>query len=151
MSYTGPVETTGTVMAFSSLRLLGAVALVASTAGCAPLLPCDAADRRYAAQLLFGRAIGTQGEVSDDDWQDFLAATVTPAFPDGLTVSDAQGQWKDAATGSIVRERSKVVMVLVDDPAVARTRLEAVTGAYKQRFRQDAVGIVIAPACVSVR
>lgn len=138
-------------MAFSFLRMAGAAALVASATGCAPLLPCDAADRRYAAQLLFGRAIGAQGEVSDDDWQDFLATTVTPAFPDGLTVSDAQGQWQDAATGTIVSERSKVVMVLVDEPAVARTRLEAVAAAYKQRFRQDAVGIVVAPACVSVR
>jgi hypothetical protein len=120
-------------------------------AACAPRLPCGSDQTRYTAQLLFGRAIGTQGEVSEQDWQDFLAATVTPAFPGGLTVTDAQGQWRDAATGALVRERSKVVTLLIDNPAAAREHLDVIADAYKQRFSQDAVGIVIAPACVAFR
>ena len=128
-----------------------ALLIAAATAGCAPHLPCDGADSRYAAQLLFGRAIGTQGEVGDTEWQDFVAATLTPAFPDGLTVSDTLGQWKDSATGALVRERSKVVTVLFEDVAATRPRLEAVADAYKRRFAQDSVGIVIAPACVTFR
>lgn len=35
--------------------------------------------------------------VSDEDWRAFLAAEVTPRFPDGLTVIDAAGQWRDGA------------------------------------------------------
>jgi hypothetical protein len=128
-----------------------ALLLAAGLAGCAPRLPCDAAQAKFSAQLLFGRAIGTQGEVSEPEWQDFLGATVTTAFPDGLTVADTQGQWRDAATGALVRERSKAVTILIDDPAVARPRLDAIADAYKQRFKQDAVGIVIAPACVAFR
>jgi len=115
------------------------------------LLPCGQAETRYAAQLLFGRAIGAQGEVSDAEWQDFLATAVTPAFPEGLTVTDTQGQWRDSATGALVRERSKVVTLLVEDAAAVRPRLEAIADAYKQRFHQDAVGIVITPACVAFR
>jgi hypothetical protein len=128
-----------------------AALLLAGLLGCAPRLPCEAPETRYAAQLLFGRAIGTQGEVSEAEWQDFLATAVTPAFPDGLTVLDAQGQWKDAATGTLVRERGKVVTILIDDSAAPRARIAAIADAYKQRFRQDAVGIVIAPACVTFR
>jgi hypothetical protein len=120
-------------------------------AACAPRLPCESADQRYAVQLLFGRAIGTQGEVTEAEWQDFLATVVTPAFPDGLTVADTRGQWKDVATGALVRERSSVVTLLIDDPAAARARLDAVADAYKQRFKQDAVAIVVAPACVTFR
>jgi hypothetical protein len=135
----------------SAIRWSGAVLLAAALAACAPRLPCETADQRYAAQLLFGRAIGTQGEVSETDWQDFLASVVTPAFPDGLTVADTRGQWKDATTGALVRERSNVVTILLDDPVAARARLDAVADAYKRRFRQDAVGIVVAPACVAFR
>jgi hypothetical protein len=134
-----------------SLKLFAALALAFVSAACAPRLPCDADQARYSAQLLFGRAIGTQGEVSDSEWQDFLAATVTPAFPGGLTVTDTLGQWRDAATGALVRERSKVVTILIDDPAAARPKLDAIADAYKKRFSQDAVGIVVTPACVAFR
>ncbi|HEX2117428.1 MAG TPA: DUF3574 domain-containing protein [Alphaproteobacteria bacterium] len=133
--------------AFATTALL----LAAGLAACAPRLPCDAAQTKFSAQLLFGRTIGTQGEVSEQEWQDFLAATVTPAFSDGLTVTDTQGQWRDAATGTLVRERSKVVTILIDDLAAARPRLDAIADAYKRRFKQDAVGIVISPACVAFR
>lgn len=129
----------------------GPMLLAAALASCAPRLPCESADQRYAVQLLFGRAVGTQGEVSEAEWQDFLATVVTPAFPEGLTVSDTRGQWKDATTGVLVRERSNVVTLLIDDPAAARARLDAVADDYKRRFKQDAVGIVTAPACVTFR
>jgi hypothetical protein len=128
-----------------------ALLLAMALSACAPRLPCGAEQARYSAQLLFGRAIGTQGEVSEQQWQDFLAATVTPAFPEGLTVTDTQGQWRDAASGALVRERSKVVTILIDDPAAVRPRLDAIADDYKRRFSQDAVGIVIAPACVAFR
>jgi hypothetical protein len=129
-----------------------AVLLLASLLmACAPRLPCESADQRYLVQLLFGRAIGTQGEVTDAEWQDFLSTVVTPAFPDGLTIADTRGQWKDAATGAPVRERSNVVTILVDDPAAARPRLDSIAESYKARFRQDAVGIVTMPACVAFR
>jgi hypothetical protein len=137
-------------MILSALRP-SAVLLLALVTACAPGLPCGREQAKYSAQLLFGRAIGTQGEVSESEWEDFLAATVTPAFPGGLTVTDTMGQWRDAASGALVRERSKVVTILLDDPAASRPRLDAIADAYKQRFGQDAVGIVIAPACVAFR
>jgi Protein of unknown function (DUF3574) len=106
---------------------------------------------RHAIQLLFGRAVGTQGEVSEDEWRAFLASVVTPAFPDGLTVFDAQGQWRDTATGAVVSERSKVVLVLVADRAAAMPQIEAIADAYKRRFKQQAVGIVSHDSCTVFR
>jgi hypothetical protein len=100
-------------------------------ASCAPL-PCGPAETRYAAQLFFGRAIGTQGEVSETEFQDFLASTVTPAFPDGLTVFDSQGQWKDAA-GAVVRERSKVVTILFAELQAHRHRAVIRLSAYSAK------------------
>ena len=109
------------------------------------------AEARQAVQLLFGRAIGAQGKVSEAEWEEFVATTVTPAFPEGLTVFDAKGQWRDTATGAVVSEPSKIVLVLVVDAEAAMPRIEAIADAYKRRFDQQAVAIVSHPACVVFR
>ena len=58
--------------------------------------PCPEGSDRYAEyQLLLGRSTSDGGEVSEEEWLAFLADTVTPRFPDGLTVLDAAGQWRD--------------------------------------------------------
>ena len=35
----------------------------------------------------------------------FLATVVTPDFPDGLTITEARGQWRDPGSGRIIAER----------------------------------------------
>ena len=49
--------------------------------------------------LYFGLA-HPLGKVSESQWQAFLREEVTPRFPDGLTVWQADGQWRtDCAPG----------------------------------------------------
>ena len=94
-------------------------------------------------ELLLGR-----GKASDARWRQFLARDVTPRFPDGLTVYETIGQWRDPATKVIARERSRVLRIIV--PAdTARDKIDAVAAAYKTQFAQKSVGIVMRPACVS--
>jgi hypothetical protein len=94
------------------------------------------------AELLFGR-----DNVPAASWADFLAKTVTPRFPDGLTVLDGHGQWLSPATGQISREKSTVLLILAPMAADLRARLDAVREAYKQRFHQQSVGLVTATVC----
>lgn len=100
-------------------------------------------------ELLFGRNIGGRLGVSEAQWRAFLSREVSPRFPDGLTVFDTLGQWRDAKTNALVREPSKIVRVIVAADAPAREKIDAITAAYKQQFRQDAVGVIMRPACVS--
>ena len=100
-------------------------------------------------ELLFGRNIGGKLGVSEAQWRAFLAREVSPRFPDGLTVFDTLGQWRDAKTKALVREPSKIVRVILPADAPAREKIDAIAAAYKQQFRQDAVGVVTRPACVS--
>ena len=94
-------------------------------------------------ELLLGR-----GKASEARWKRFLAREVTPRFPDGLTVYETTGQWRDPATKAVTRERSRVLRIIV--PAdTARDRIDAVAAAYKTQFAQKSVGIVVRPACVS--
>ena len=95
-------------------------------------------------ELLLGR-----GGASDARWRAFLAREVTPRFPDGLTVYDTTGQWRDPARNTIVRERSRVLRIIIPDDAPVQDKIEAIAAAYRQQFSQKSVGIVMRPACVS--
>lgn len=99
--------------------------------------------------LMFGRNIGGQLGVSEELWSDFVAKEITPRFPQGLTVDDAVGQWRDRETSTIVKEPSKDVRVIVPAGVEVKEKVDAIVAAYKQRFQQQAVGVVIRPACVS--
>ncbi|MDE2935291.1 MAG: DUF3574 domain-containing protein [Chloroflexota bacterium] len=100
-------------------------------------------------QLFMGRG-GAVGEVvSDEDWDEFLTTSVTPRFPDGLTVIDGFGQWRDAA-GQIKQERTKIlVLYAVGDESSLRADIDAISSEYEQRFDQESVLRVVDQACVS--
>jgi hypothetical protein len=102
-------------------------------AACAPGLSPFERDTLY-----FGRAIPTGGQVSEAEWLRFLDGTVTPAFPQGLTVIDAVGQWRGEA-GAVVREPSKIVVLLHPRDDKADAAIAQVIAAYRQAFAQEAV------------
>ncbi|WP_349644249.1 DUF3574 domain-containing protein [Rhodopseudomonas sp. BR0M22] len=134
------------------MRLLIACVSAATLAGCAALpgpacLPPS--QPMLAAELAFGRNIGDRLGVSDAEFTRFTAEEITPRFPEGLTVVDGAGQWRDSERGAIVREKAKLVtLVFAEDPA-KRAALSAIAEAYKQRFKQQAVMISVRPSCVS--
>jgi hypothetical protein len=100
-------------------------------------------------ELFFGRNIGQRLGVSEAAWSRFLAREITPRFPDGLTVINASGQWRDSARSTIVYEPTKLVMIILRDAAKAQERIDAVILAYKARFHQQSVALVVRPACVA--
>jgi hypothetical protein len=101
------------------------------------------------AQLLFGRNIGGRLGVTNRLWSRFLEGVIVPRFPDGLTVVDASGQWRDARTKRLIREPSKMVIVVAAQGSMLQDKIDAIVAEYKRRFHQDAVGVVIRQACVS--
>jgi hypothetical protein len=101
------------------------------------------------AELLFGRKIGDRVGVSETQWARFVDREISPRFPDGLTVLDAKGEWRDTAHNTIVHEPSKVVEIVLPGKPDDVDALNQIAQAYKTRFRQQSVGIVIRAACVS--
>jgi hypothetical protein len=102
---------------------------------------------KITADLYFGRNIGSSLAVSDADWARFVDEEITPRFPDGLSVSDIAGQWK-GEDGLVVREPAKVVMIVLSGEEAEYARLDAVSDAYRKRFRQESVMLVQRQACV---
>lgn len=102
---------------------------------------------RTVAELIFGRNIGEVIGVGEAEWQSFLDAEVTPRFPSGLTVVDAAGQWREPASGRIVREPSKLLLVVLGEQPTAHASLAEIIAAYKQRFSQQSVLLLLRQAC----
>jgi uncharacterized protein DUF3574 len=125
------------------LPWLGNSASAQPAACSAPLKP------QQVVELLLGRKIGDRLGVSETQFLNFLDREITPRFPDGLTVYDARGQYRDSERKRIVREPSKVVMIVLPGAAEDMARLAEIADAYKKRFRQQSVGIVLRQACVS--
>jgi len=127
-----------------------AVLAVATTGADAQLVDCRGGQRpSQVAEMMFGRSIGNRSRVSEAAWDRFVDAEITPRFPAGLTMFDAAGQWRDKASNRIIREPSKIVQIVLpgEDDDVAR--LNEIAAAYKARFKQQSVGMIVRPACVS--
>ncbi len=98
-------------------------------------------------QLYFGTG-KSDGEVSAEDWRDFLSDTVTPRFPQGLSVWQASGQWQSKA-GPIIHESSYVLDIVHEESAANERAIAEIMNTYKERFQQEAVLRVKGSACVS--
>jgi hypothetical protein len=129
--------------ALAALLLAGCVA-----SGAPPSCPAGLSAATV-AEAFFGRSAGGREVVSDADWARFLDEVVTPAFPDGLSVLDAAGQWR-GREGRVARERTKLLLVALPGgtPAEATTRLAPVIAAYRARFGQESVMLATRTGCV---
>lgn len=134
------------------MRRLLVPVLATALAGCAlaPSVSCRGGEQPATADLLyFGTAKPGGGEVSAQEWAQFLERTVTPRFPQGLSVWPAAGQWR-GDDGTIVREASQVLNLLHAGDARSEQAVQEIVGAYKTQFRQEAVLRVRSRVCSSL-
>ena len=102
--------------------------------------------RATQAELFFGRNVAARAMVSEEEWQRFLDEDVSPRFPDGFSVSDVYGQYRNNA-GTIVREQSKQLLIVIAGAGADEAKLNAIRDAYKRRFNQESVLLVETPVC----
>ncbi|MFD5540130.1 DUF3574 domain-containing protein [Streptomyces sp. NPDC127079] len=148
-------------MRTQSLRDRSALALAGLLLAGAPTASTALADSRPAAapargkpyvetRLFFGTARPDGGPaVTDRQFTAFVDREVTPDFPDGLTVQNGRGQWRDAH-GTIEKERSYELILLYPESAAkgGDRKIEEIRRAYEKAFAQESVGRVDAHARV---
>ena len=131
----------------TAVALLLALAPAASASA---QIACRADQKASAVvEMMFGRKIGERIGVTNAAWARFVDREITPRFPDGLSVVDAAGQWQDPVRKRVVREPSKIVTIVLRDSDKGQSEIEAIAQAYKKQFRQQSVGVIVRPACVS--
>jgi hypothetical protein len=74
---------------------------------------------------------------------------ITPAFPDGLSVLDAHGQWRNPSSGVISHEPTTLVIVAAPDTDTTRQHLSDVIAQYRTQFHQQSVGLILRSDCAS--
>lgn len=90
------------------------------------------------SEVYFGQTKPGGAHITPTEWQTFLDEVVTPQFPAGLTIIDANGQWRNA-TGHIDRESSKVLVLVHPPSREFEKKLDALRAEYCRRFEQEAV------------
>jgi hypothetical protein len=122
------------LVATAALLALGACTppQVAASMCAAPLKPAVEVD------LYFGGDAGNGRSVSEAEWAAFMAEEVTPRFPNGLSVIDVAGQYREPS-GRMVREKTKLIVVVIFDAPAHLTKVLAVIDAYHRRHNQNSV------------
>jgi hypothetical protein len=129
----------------------GGLLLLLAAAGCGvapsprPAGPVPDTVSLARTELVFGRRRPDGGIVTDAEWGAFVAEHVTPRFPNGFTVLDATGQYRDRA-GRIVTEPTKILLIVHPPDAPVRAALQALRDVYRRLFDQDSVLLISAPA-----
>ena len=125
--------------------VLLAVALAGCAAGPGRTAPASALSAVLPAgedlmrsELLFGRARPNGTVVSDEEWRAFVDQEVTPRFPDGLTILEATGQYRNRA-GRLIQEPTKVLLIVHPPDARSRAAIDEIRALYRKRFDQESV------------
>lgn len=126
--------------------LAGALAF----AGCASAPPgrCPTGLQSMASELLYFGTSTPDGVVGAEAWAQFLATTVTPRFPQGLTVWSATGQWRSAG-GTIGSEATQLLNVVHPDDPASEDAVREIVGAYQSLYHQETVLRVKSMVCAS--
>lgn len=134
------------------LRMAVALGAVSTLAACSGLPgreapSCASGTAMQKHELYFGLTRPGGARIEEGQWRDFLATEVTPRFPEGLTVLDARGQWRDRRDGAVIRQPSRVLVLLHPETPEAAKALNGIRTAYRERFEQQSVLLVSAPVC----
>lgn len=119
-------------------------------AGCAGMPApeaCRAGATMIETQLYFGMSKPSGEFVSEREWRAFLGSEIVPRFPEGFSVLDGAGFWRDEKSQKTISEKSKVVVRMHAPDADANAAIETIVTAYKTKFQQDAVMRVDKPVC----
>ena len=110
---------------------------------------CPTGSKPATQELIYFGTQTPSGQVTPEQWAEFVNQVASPRLPNGFTTWSAFGQWLSAKSG-IVREPS-YVLNLVHQPGQAQdAAIDHVIAAYKSKFRQEAVLRVTSNACMGL-
>jgi hypothetical protein len=134
-------------------RSIGLICLVAGLSECAgpdpPVCAPGAGKKMAVFTLYLGEAIRGRPDLTEPEWRSFLDRAVTPAVPDGYTVLDGSGAWRNRATGATAQEATKILVVALPDTPDSLAAVNRIRAAYQTEFRQILVGMTVEQACAT--
>ncbi|HTH47574.1 MAG TPA: DUF3574 domain-containing protein [Candidatus Limnocylindria bacterium] len=118
----------------AALLLLTAALLLAGCTTPKHTAPTD----RPAAATAWVRTELYFGAVEPALWSQFLAEAVTPRFPSGLTVLEAQGQWR-GRDEQVHKVPTRILVILHPGSRETNASLDAIRREFIARFHHESV------------
>jgi len=125
-------------------RSLVLLTLLLSLTNCRTL-PVTSTEYWTRTELYFGLKKPGGQIISESEWRAFLNDTVTPLFPDGLTIMQAEGRYRSRTDG-LIEEPTRVLVILHQR---ADAKIDHLTRRYIQLFNQESILRSDAPASVT--
>ena len=113
------------------------------------VIGCSGSEPWARTELYFGMDRADSTVISEREWAQFVAQQITNRFPDGLTVVNAQGQWRSRITNEIVLEPSRIVIFYYPPSPATEASIDSIRTIYRSLFHQEAVLKVTSRAGVS--
>jgi hypothetical protein len=131
------------------VRSVAATLCLLVLAGCAgsgapALVPLPGSQATVRSELFFGRLKPDGTVVTDAEWRAFVGEHVTARFPDGFTVLDAVGQYRDRE-GRIQTEPTKILLIVHGPDARPRAAIQELRDIYRRLFKQESVLLIESP------
>ena len=127
------------IMTFAMCTLMCSCVCVNSfnkTRQCSTGESCECSVDSVRSEIYFGLQKPDGTSVTEAEWHDFLDKSITPRFPEGLTVFDSYGQSRDK-NGKTLKEKTKVLVIV--HKAGKAGDLDKICGEYKKAFSQESV------------
>lgn len=134
------------------MKRIFAIVLAAALSACATAPGRDCAAGQQAAvmdQLYFGTGRPHGPDVTPQEWSRFVSEEIAPRFPQGFSLIDTQGQWRNA-DGSVAHEQTHLLQLVHPDDEASGQAVHQIAEHYKTRFEQEAVLRVRSTACTSL-
>ncbi|MBT0723646.1 DUF3574 domain-containing protein [Rosenbergiella sp. S61] len=109
---------------------------------------CQVGTLMQQTQLWFGLTRPNGQSISTQQWQHFVDQVVTPAFPQGLSVTEAKGQWL-GNNGALVSENSRGLLLIYPASKQKSQAIDLIRTRYRQLFAQESVMRIDQPVCVA--
>lgn len=89
-------------------------------------------------ELYFGLTDTNGKRVPPRQWMRFLKDHITTSFPEGLTMTDGNGQWLNSK-GQIIKEHTKIVTIVCDPTEENMHKIAIIKTKYCRMHSQESV------------
>lgn len=89
-------------------------------------------------ELYFGLSQNNK-TISESEWNSFEKNEISIRLPEGYTIYDADGAWKDKNTGLTLKEKSKVLVVIHHEDQRKSQAIDQIRARYMKQFYQQSV------------
>ena len=90
-------------------------------------------------KLFMGLSRSGGAAVSRREWDQFVTDHFVAGFPNGFTIVETTGYWRDENTEATVYENGKQIIILHEATRDNETMINAIAEKYRSRFDQQSV------------